>query len=255
MNSRVFIFSKRELTIIVLGTVLGGVLQVICYKYLQNHPESFNDENSKKIEPVNETKKPGLRRFFPRGGALIEIIGGVKIVINVASLITYIAQKGTLVGVILTTTGVIVKKIPATAVSTIVRNALPTTHSGLGKGFIIVDGQKIVLDQCDQTLTYLFTMLSSEDIPFNVKKEMSFKILMEHLSLSTPSGRVRFLICIISMLHVFAIADISCYFIMMQNLIKAVKNGKISKQLARMIIRRLLRLKLDVDPEFIKAAG
>jgi hypothetical protein len=56
-------------------------------------------------------------------------------------------------------------------------------------------------------------------------------------------------------IHIFAINDISSYFILIQNLIKAIKNGKISKRLARLIIRRLLRLKIAVDPELIQVAA
>jgi len=41
----------------------------------------------------------------------------------------------------------------------------------------------------------------------------------------------------------------------MQNLIKAVKDGKISKRLVRSIIRRLIKQGIQVDPELIDAAA
>lgn len=249
MDYQIFIFSRNELKIIIVGTIIGGILQIICWKYLKNHPELLNNNNSEKLEP----KKPGLRRSFPRGGALVEVIGA-KLVVNVASTIIFVAKKGVLLGMFLTAGGVVTKKIPKNAISTIVHKALPVTHSDLEKGYILIDGKKIVLNECDRTFEYMFQVLINKDIPFERKKEISFRILMDHVDLKTTAGRIRFLLCIISIIHVFAL-DISSYFILMQNLIKAIKNGKISKRLARLIIRRLLRLNLVVDPELIKVAG
>jgi hypothetical protein len=255
MDYRIFIFSRNELKIILVGTVIGGIFQLICWKYLKNHPELLNNENSEKLEPKEiQPQKPGLRRFFPRGGALVEV-AGAKIVINVAATIVYIAKKGTLTATIITAGGVLLKKVPKTAVSTVIRNALPTQHADFEKGFILVDGKRIFLDKCDRTFEYLFNVLTNKEIPFEYKKELSFKILMDHVDLQTTPGRLRFAFCIISILHIFAITDTSSYFILIQNLIKAIKNGKISKRLARLIIRRLLRLKIAVDPELIQVAA
>jgi len=44
------------------------------------------------------------------------------------------------------------------------------------------------------------------------------------------------------------------YIILITNLIKAVKSGKISKVLVRGIIRLLRRRGLDVSPELVEAA-
>ena len=253
MNSRIFIFTKTDFKIIIFGTVIGGIFQVICWKYLKDHPELLDNQN-----PVNETKKPGLRRFLPRGGALIEITGA-KFLIDIVGVITFISKKGVLIGITLATSSVVIKKIPLTVVSTVLRNALPPTHSNWGKfektKFFIVDGKKIYLDQCDQNLKYLFKMLSNQKIPFEDKKQLTYSILVKHLDLRTPNGRLRFILCIITILHIFAINDISNYFIMMQNLIKAVKEGKISKRLARLIIRQLIRKGVEVDPELIRVAS
>jgi hypothetical protein len=255
MNYRILILSRNDLKIIILGTVIGGIFQVISWKYLKDHPELLKNENPEKVEPVIETKKPRLRRFLPRGGAIIEITAA-KLVVNIAGVITFVAQKGTLTGMILTVTGVVIKKIPTTALSTFVHNALPTMHSDLErKKYILVDGKKMYLDQCDQTFKYMFEVLSNPDIPFTDKKEMSLKILMDHLDLGTTASRIRFIYCIISILYIFSKSDISSYFLMMQNLIKAIKEGKISKRLARIIIRRLIKRKIDIDPELIRAAA
>lgn len=163
----------------------------------------MNNDNSEKIEP----KKPGLRRFFPRGGALVEITE-VKLVVNVAATIFYVAKKGALTAMFLTASGIFIKKIPKNAISTVVRNSLPITHSDLEKCYILVDGKKIVLNECDRTFEYMFQVLTNKDIPFEYKKEMSFKILMDHVDLKTTAGRIRFVFCIISIIQIFAINDI-----------------------------------------------
>lgn len=257
MNYRILILSKNDLKLIIFGAVIGGIFQIICCEYLKNHRELLKNDN-----PVNKTKNPGFRTFFPRGGVLFEVTGA-KVVINLVGVITFISKKGTLTGIILAGSAVVIKKIPLTAISTVLRkvvhNASPTTHSHWGKlektKFFIVDGKKIYLDQCDQNLKYLFKMLSDPKIPFIEKREMTYSILMEHLDLKTTNGRLRFILCIIAILHIFAFADVSNYYLMMQNLIKAVKKGRISKRLARVIIRKLLRQGLEVDPELIRAAS
>lgn len=249
MQYKVFILSKGELKIILFGTVIGGVFQLICWKYLRNHPELLNNKNSEKLEP----KKPGLRRFFPRGGALIEIVGA-KIVINAAAIIVYIAKKGALTAMLITASGIFIKKIPKTAISTIIRNSLPAHHTDFKKDFTLVDGKELSLDSCDQTFEYLFKILNNKEIPFEDKKNLSIKILMNNVDLKTRAGRIRFVLCIISILHIFSITDISSYFLLIQSLINALKNGKISKRLARLILRKLTRSGISVDPELIKAA-
>lgn len=144
MYYQIFIFSKNEQKIIIGGTIIDGVLELICCKYLKNHPELLNNENFEKLKPKEiQPKKPGLPRFFPGGGALVEI-AAAKIVINVAASIVYIAKKKTLTAMILTASGVFVKKVPKTAISKVIPNSLPTQHSGFKKDFILVDGKKFL---------------------------------------------------------------------------------------------------------------
>lgn len=252
MDYRIFIYSRREVKIIILGTVIGGLFQLICLRYLKKHPELLDNQNSEKLEP--KEVQPEKPESFPTGGALVELVGA-KVVINIAATLVYVAKKGALTGLVLSAAGILVKKIPQKAVSTVIRNALPVTHSDLEKGFIFVDGKKISLEKCDKTFEYLFSVLSDKEIPFEYKKKVSLKILMNHVDLQTTSGRLRFVFCIISILHIFAINDMSSYFIIIQNLIEAIKKGKISKRMARLIIRRLIRLNIAVDPELINAAS
>lgn len=231
--------------------MIGGILQIISWKYLKNHQELLDNQNPKEVEPVTvgiETKRRGLRRFLPRGGAFMEIVG--------AKIVIYIATNGVVAGLLMTSAGVVITKIPVMAVSKYVRDALPYTHSELKKkNFILVNGEKIYLNQYDRNFEYLVKVLSDQNIPFKEKKELTGSILMEYLDLKTVNGRIRFVLCIVSILHIFSIHDLSNYFIIMKNLIEAIKKGKISKVLARLIIRRLRSEGVEIDPELIMAAS
>lgn len=142
MDYRIFIFSRNELKIIIVGGIIGGVFQLISWKYLQNPPELLNNENSEKLESKEvQPKKPGLRRFFPRGGALLEITGA-KIIINTAATLVYIAKNGAWTAIIITASSIFIKKVPKNAISTMIRNSLPTQHSDFERGFILVNGKK-----------------------------------------------------------------------------------------------------------------
>ena len=250
MNSRIFILSKTEVKILLAAGIIGGILQIVCWNYLKNHPELLEDDNSEKVKP----KKPGLRRFSTRGGAFVELTGA-KLIINGATAMLYISKKGVLTTIFLVGSGIFIKKVPSKAISTVVRNALPVTHSGLEKGYILVDGKKIVLNKCDQSLKYLFQVLNNKDLTFKDKKDASFKILMEHVDLKTTAGRIRFVLCIFSILHILTLNDSSSYYALMQSLIEAIKSGKISKKLARLIIRKLRKLNVAIDPELIEVAS
>jgi hypothetical protein len=116
--------------------------------------------------------------------------------------------------------------------------------------------KKIVLNECDQPFKYIFQMLTDKEIPFEDRKKVSFKILIDHVDLKTAAGCIRFAFCIISIMHIFAINNnMSSYFMLMENLKEAVKSGKISRRLIRFIIRRLLRLNMLVDLDLVKAAA
>lgn len=128
-------------------------------------------KNNGNSEPAikNENRKPRFRRFFPRGGAIVEISGiSVKIIAKVA--IKFIAEKGLLAG-LTASSGVAIRKIPASAISTYLRDAFAQNLPELEKKkFILVKEEKIYLDQYDQSIKYLFEVLKDGTIPFEEKK-------------------------------------------------------------------------------------
>jgi len=257
MDHYVFIISKKDLKIIVAGIVIGGIFQIVCYEYLKRHAELSNRPNLEEpeevkpdIEPKSKNRFRRLVPRFPRGGALIE----TELVIAIIGLI---AEKGWLLGGAGAIAGLSLTKVSSTAVGRVLRNAAVVNHSDYEKTkyfLLLPEEHKISLEQCEDSFKYLFELLKTKDIPYSEKAEKSFKILTTYLTLDTRLGRIRCVLCMVSMLYLsFSSNEIANFHILMQNLLKAIKSGKISKRLGRLMVRRLLRKNIPVDPELINA--
>jgi len=242
MKDKIIFLSRQDLKIIIVGTVVGSVLQIICTKYINNHPEL---ETGTGIE----TKRPPrsqLRRFLPRGGAFIEFTGA-KILVNIGSIITFVGKKGAIAGFISSLGFVGVKKIPSTALSSYLYKALPYSHSDdEKKRFVLMDLPENSLD--DNDFTYLFKILYDNNIPTEQKIKRTTIILKKYFDLTTTGRRIRSILAIVYILVQLSNINTSGFFAMMQSLIEALQKGKISKRLARIIIRRLQRKGVPVDP-------
>ena len=244
LTSLKIFFCRNDVKIVIICTVTGGILQVLSKQYLKSHPEFLKDG------PVTKKKY----KHSPRGGAIIEVSGiSIKIVGKV--IINFLAKKGLLAG-ILTGGGVVISKIPATAISTYLRDSFPQNLPHLEKKkFILVGGEKIYLDQCDQNLEYLFKILEDETIPFEEKEKVARSILTKYLDLKTMNGRIAFVLCIVFVLYILSIQNPSGFYILLKNLIKAIKEGRISKAIGRSIVRRLKKKGINIDPELLEVVS
>jgi hypothetical protein len=97
------LLDRKEIKIIVITTVTGGVLQIICRRYIKNHPEFFEEKNGnlKKAKPgiKNKNRNPRFHDFLPRGGAVIELSGiNIKVIAKLA--INFLAENGLLAGLV-----------------------------------------------------------------------------------------------------------------------------------------------------------
>ena len=117
------------------------------------------------------------------------------------------------------------------------------------KKFILVGGEKIYLDQCDQNLKYLFDILEDETIPFKERKEIAQSVLTKYLNPKTPFGRRNVVLCITFMIYILSIKRHSSFYLMMKSLIKAIREGRILKQMARLIVRRLRKKGVPINTE------
>lgn len=233
---------RKDVRIFIVCAVTGKILQELSRRYIEKHPEFFND-----LPEPTSTEQP------PRGGAVDKVVAG-KVIAK--AILKFLADHGLTAGVV-SGSGVVISQIPLTAISTYINHALPQNlaHLEKKKYSIIVDGKEILLDQCDQNLRYLFQVLEDDKIPFIEKQKAANLALSKYLKLNTVAGRRNFVICIVCVLSLLAVSNMSAYHIMMQNLIKALQSGKISKAMARVIIRRLRKKGIIIDPGLISAAS
>nr|WPV76401.1 hypothetical protein [Naviculales sp.] len=264
---KIFILTRNDLKVIFIGTVVGGIVQYFCWKYVKNHPEMFeqlDEKNLEKKEPIEELKL--LKRQFFTGASVNSFISftitDVQFVcnLNVKKFVVLFKEHGTLI-FIGTATGIVtVKKIPTTAVSSIVRfthnrlsDGSPFTYTSWGKTYRIkIDP----LAECNYDSKYMVNILSNKEIPYSDRQKKALIILKQQLNSATTESLIRFLACVIAIIVLFTVlGDNTSVFLMMQNLLEALREGKISKRVARILIRKLLRKGVPVDPELIEAAA
>ena len=245
---------RKNIKMIVIATVSGGVLQIICRRYIKNNPEFLEKENEdlKETEPVikNKNRNPKFRNPFPRGGA-VSALSGISIKVAATFVVKFLAENGLLAGLV-TGSGVTLSRIPTSVLSLYLRKGLPQNLPELERNkFILVDGKKVYLDLCDQNIGYLFTILKDPTLPYEEKEKITRSILTKYLNLKTADGRVNFVLCIVFMCYIFSTQDMSSYYIILKNLIKAIKEGRIPKIVGRAIIRKLKKRGLLIDPRLL----
>jgi len=98
----------------------------------------------------------------------------------------------------------------------------------------------------------LFKVLNDKNISTEEKNKQCLKILMNYLNLNTHRGRLNFIFCLLSLLRILSFLDFTSYHIVLCNLIKALKDGKLPKKLVSLILRKLLKEKIPVDPELLE---
>ena len=114
------------------------------------------------------------------------------------------------------------------------------------KKFILVGEETIYFDQCDQNIEFLFKLLEDERMPFEQKEKIARSILTKYLHLKTMDRRRAFI------LYILSIRNQSGFYILLQNLIEAIKKGRIAKPIGRAIVRKLKKKGIAIDPELLE---
>jgi hypothetical protein len=253
LNPLKVFLSRKETKIMIISTLIGVIVQLICRRYIKSHPEIFAESHPEFFKEKNEklkekNKNPRFPKFLPRGGGITFTM--------LNQIIGFLANSGLLVSWF-GGGGFILKQINKNAIANYILDASPQIFPDLkwhakAKRVISVEGEIIYLDQCNQNLEYLFVILKDPNVSFDKKNELALLTLTKYLNLKTPNGRLNFVICIVYILYIFSSWDISSYHILIENLIKAIKEGKITKTLGRAIIRLLKRKNLPINPELLE---
>ena len=114
MNLKMF-FYRSDVRIIIVGTVTGGLLQILAKKYIKNHPKFLKD-------------LPKSKEIIPRGG---EIVSGSAVLAH--AILSFLAEYGLLAGVFSSVSGLLVSKIPVNLISTYLHESVPQNLSHLEK--------------------------------------------------------------------------------------------------------------------------
>ena len=228
-------FYRNDVRIIIFGTVTGGVLQILSKKYIKNHPEFLKD-------------LPESKEMIARGG---EILSASSIAALAKIILPFLAEYGLTAG-LLSSGALVISRIPVNLISTYLRDSLPQNLEHLEKKkFILGEAREIEIyfDQSDQSLKYLFNILEDQTIPFEERKEIADSVLIKFLNLKTQSGRRNFLLGIVVIISILFTNHHSSFDILVRSLIKAIREGKITKPMARFIVRKLKKKGIPIDPE------
>jgi len=259
------IVTPKDLKVVVICLVSGKVLQVICRQYVDNHPEKFKllEKKNSKPEAENTTKTKNrrfrrLRHFFPRGGAIIPAS-------LFKTIIYHLSKAGVKEALILSVSGFVGSKVTSyvgskvsisgPAIVAYLNDAFPQNLPHLErKTCIWVKGEKVYID-CAEGLEMLFLMLDEPTLPFEKKEELTQSILKKYLDLRTANDRVKFVLCILAILLAFSSLNMTNYYLIINSLIQAIREGKISKVVGRAIIRKLRRQGLPIHPELVEVVN
>ena len=256
---RYSIFFRKEIKVFVICSVTGGLMQFFCRRYIKNHPEFLEEpEITIKIKhPSGETeqisneiaKETITRRMTKhlRGGQVQEKLAELFLRVILKKLVKLAAKKGVELGLSLGT-GVALAITPKKALAKVIQQSLP--QDLLNKeSSILVNGEKVYLENCDESLKYMFSVVMDKELPYNEKKKYVEYVFRVVLDKNKP---LHLVLCLISILLILSTQNTASYFLVLKNLIEAIREGRISKRIARIIVRRLLKKGRMVDPELLE---
>lgn len=253
-----YILCRKETKIFVICTATGGLLQFFCRRYIKNHPEFFEEpeitliikDTSGKTERITnkKAKEPIIRRILKHfcGGGLQEKVGDIVLRVLLKKLIKLAAKKGVEFSISIDV-GAIFTVVPKKALVKIIEGSLPQSLLDT-KSFSIVNEEKVYLENCSEGFKFMFAILMDNEIPYYEKNALVAYVFGTLLSKTEP---LNLILCLVPILFILAMKNPSAYYLAIRNLILAIKEGRISKRIVRVMVRRLLSNGQMVDPELL----
>lgn len=242
---------RRYISYILISFVIGYLLQMTSGVLIKRYEkwEALKKNKTEELLLTNVSKKdrPILRKIKNlRGGDLVSLFGLLRNIKDYSYLITGATA---LIGFI--------KSGPRQSVFDFFEES---SHANLYRSYFlkpqdaIIVGESLTLD-CNKDFQYLFNILVNLDIPYEQKKEILASFKDEFFVLDTHTKRLYFILCLISMLvglNVLNVLNVSSYYLLLAELLDAVRKKKISKVVLRAIIRKLLKLRLIIYPTLLE---
>lgn len=119
-----------------------------------------------------------------------------------------------------------------------------------------VVSEKRLLDfLCQIRLLYEHLLMSSQTVSDEEKVSAADRVFSfyQGFTQDQEKEKITCLVCIIAMLASLAVSNPGGYAILLKKLLEAIRNGKISKAIARLIVRRLRRKGVPVSGEILDA--
>lgn len=212
----------EEYSYIFIGLLVGYFLRFLArqaIKYIEKQPNILNSDQSNESNP----SIPKPKKRFSRIRIIRKLRGGAFKILAILDLLSELAVPAGMVGGIL------------------------KFLSRRSKEKIL----STIYESSPQNLDILFTVLNDPSIPFEQKQRVTYRILAHHVDLTTHSGRVKFVLCIVAIIIALSIANPAGYMILLQQLVKLVKAKKISKVVLRAILRKLKGKNVLIDPDLL----
>lgn len=146
----------------------------------------------------------------------------------------------------------VISQFPLHAVSTYLRNSSPQLMN-TNTEYILRNKEEGFLDISDQDLRYMFSLLADSNVTIDDKKKFAHEFLTRVLKLDMRRKRLLFILGMVSILNRFSTKDISSCHILFTELIESIKAGVTPKEIARIIVRKILKLNKDIviHPELL----
>lgn len=208
--------ATNNIKVFVICTSTGLILQVLSKKYVEKQPQAANTHDKGFLRKTTSKSFHVITRFLSKNGILLGIIAG--------------------------TGGITIKNIPKNI------NKIPFLGKKLLKPDACTEGTEFFLDLLEGSGEVVVEQSDKER-----GKNIARTLLSKHLNLDTEPRRRVFIMCFVAIFMLFYSMNPSNAPIVLENLRKALLEGKISKSVVKSIIWRLQKARIPINKELLEA--
>jgi hypothetical protein len=231
---------KEEYSYIGIGVTIGCALQFVakrCRRSRNKNNDLLDLTKSNEQDPVIVEPDKKINRFKRiirklRGGAIdpgtlaliLKIVAEIGPHLGLAGgIVAYIAKNGSKINLFSTLYKSLPQNLPIKSLVSIKDKLEAIKDLGYHCG--------------TETGEFILQILSDSSLSLEEKQKMIYKILTDHFRLNTQDA----ILCIVMLLFLLYFGNLAGYLALIRALCRALKDGKISPELFRLIMRRLRR--------------